>query len=142
ALMTSGEMSLYGVDEFAQIGLFYCIWFPVGAAFSLDRAAAQVRERPSFAAWLDLRILPLHVCIIYTASGVEKALGEQWWNGEAIWLAIMGSPLESPINCSFLASIPWLAQFAGWMTLLLEAGVVLFVWHPRLRKLWLVGIVG
>lgn len=140
-------MSLYGVDMFAHIGLFYCVWFPVGQALSLDHAwrAESVSDRsnqPSFAAWLGLRILQLHVCIIYTASGVEKASGEQWWNGEAIWRAVMGAPLGSPIDCSFLADLPWLAMGLCWMTLLLEAGIVVFVWHPRLRKLWLVGIVG
>ena len=28
------------------------------------------------------------------------------------------------------------------MTLLLETGAVGFVWHPRLRRVWLVGVVG
>jgi hypothetical protein len=143
--MTSGDMAMYGVDQFAQIGLFYCIWFPVGQALSLDgagRAGSDRSNHPSFEAWLGLRILQLHVCIIYTASGLEKALGEQWWNGEAIWRAVMGAPLDPPIDCSFLASVPWLATGLCWLTLLLEAGVVLFVWHPRLRMLWLVGIVG
>lgn len=142
ALLSSGDLAMYGVDHFAQIGLFYCVCFPVGQALSLDRVADPETPRPSFETWLGLRILQAHVCIIYTASGVEKALGEQWWNGEAIWRAVMGSPLGSPIDCSFLATVPWLATVLCWMTLLLEAGVVLFVWHPRLRKLWLVGIVG
>lgn len=147
ALMTSGQMAAYGVDMFAQIGLFYCLWFPVGHALSLDRSrrtgsVSDQSDRPSFGAWLGLRILQLHVCIIYTSSGVEKALGEQWWNGESIWRAVMGAPLGSPIDCSFIAAVPWLAVGLCWSTLLLEAGVIVFVWHPRLRKLWLVGIVG
>jgi hypothetical protein len=147
ALLTSANMATYGVDSFAQIGLFYCVCFPVGQARSLDHVwrAGSVSDRsnqPSFAAWLGLRILQLHVCIIYTASGLAKASGEQWWNGEAIWRAVMGAPLGSPIDCAFLASIPWLVQFMCWMTLLLEAGVIAFVWHPRLRRLWLVGVVG
>lgn len=142
ALLTSGEMSIYGVDRFAQIGLFYCVWFPVGHAMSLDQTAGRVRGEPTAEAWLGLRILQLHVCIIYVASGVEKALGEQWWNGEAIWRALMGAPLGSPIDCSFLATTPWLAQGLCWMTLLLEAGVVAVVWHPRARMLWLIAIVG
>jgi hypothetical protein len=144
ALMTSGYLAMYGVDTFAHIGLFYCVWFPVGRALSLDRLAdADWGDvGPTFGAWLGLRILQLHVCIIYTASGVEKASGEQWWNGEAIWRAVMGAPLESPIECSFLADVPWLSQVLCWMTLLLEAGIVAFVWHPRLRRFWLVGIVG
>lgn len=115
-----------------------------GRALSLDRFSDAERGdvEPTFGAWLGLRILQLHVCIIYTASGFEKAIGEQWWNGEAIWRAVMGAPLESPIDCTFLTYVPWLSQVLCWMTLLLEGGVVAFVWHPRLRKLWLVGIVG
>jgi hypothetical protein len=145
ALGHSSHMSTYGVDSFAQIGLFYCCWFPVAHALSLDRATGRLRMSDAtctFQSRLGLRVLQLHVCIIYTASGLEKALGEQWWNGEAIWRAVMGAPLDSPIDCSFLATIPWLTKGMCWMTLVLEAGVVGFVWHPRLRKLWLVGIVG
>lgn len=142
ALVNSGSMSCYGVDEFAQIGLFYCVCFPVGHAFSLDRASNRVGAGPTFEAWLGLRVLQLHVCIIYTWSGVEKALGEQWWNGDAVWRAVMGAPLASPIDCTFLATVPWLSKGMCWMTLVLEAGVIAFVWHPLLRKLWLVGIVG
>jgi hypothetical protein len=142
ALMTTGAISAYGVDEFAQIGLFYCFCFTVGRALSLHWAGDQPKAGPSFGAWFGLRILQLHVCIIYTASGVEKAMGNQWWNGEAIWRAVMGFSLESAIDCSFLPAGPWLAKGLCWMTLLLEAGIALFVWHPRLRKLWLIGIVG
>jgi hypothetical protein len=142
ALMSTSAMASYGVDQFAHIGLFYCVWFPVGHALSWDQAAGRVTAAPTFAAWLALRVLQVHVCIIYTAAGVEKALGEQWWNGEAIWRAVMGAPFDSPLDCTFLATVPWLARVACWMTLLLEASVLAFVWHPKLRRLWLVGIVG
>lgn len=145
ALVNSNYMSTYGADSFAQIGLFYCLWFPVVNVVSMRQAAGcdQANDgRTNFGAWLGLRILQLHVCIFYTASGVEKALGEQWWNGEAIWRAIMGAPLDGPFDFSFLANLPWLSKTACWLTLLLEAGIVLFVWHPRLRILWLMGIVG
>jgi hypothetical protein len=141
ALLTSGEMSLYGVDRFAQIGLFYCVWFPVGHALSLDKVTTRVRGEPSFEAWLGIRMLQVHICIAYTATGVEKALGEQWWNGEAIWLAVMCWSNDF-VDGSFLANAPWFAQPLGWMTLLLEAGVLLFIWHPRTRQVWLVGVVG
>ena len=140
-LMISSDMSIYGVDYFAQIGLFYCLWFPVGGALSLDTAKERMKSLPTFEAWLGLRILQLHICIAYVATGIEKSLGEQWWNGEAVWIAVMSTP-DGLIDCSFLATVPWLARILCWMTLLLEAGVVLFIWHPRGRLLWLVGIVG
>jgi len=142
ALLVGGFMSSYGVDMFAHIGLFYCVFLPVGDAISLDRSAGREGAGPTFAAWLGLRILQLHVCIIYVASGIEKASGEQWWNGEAIWRALMDAPLGTPIDCSFLATAAWLSRGLCWMTLVLEAGIVAFVWHPRLKMVWLIGIVG
>jgi len=141
ALVTTGDMSMYGVDRFAQIGLFYCLCFPVGHALSLDSRAGRVSDSPSFEAWLGLRVLQLHVCIAYTASGVEKALGEEWWNGNALWLAVMGWN-NGLVDWSFLASVPWFAKVMCWMTLLLEAGAAVFVWHPRTRRIWLAGVIG
>jgi hypothetical protein len=148
ALLVSGDMSMYGVDRFAQIGLFYCLVFPVGDAVSLDAIKKPSLKkpgfwcgRPSFEAWLGLRVLQLHVCIAYTASGVEKALGAQWWNGEALWLAVMGWN-NGLVDWSLLAGVPWLPRVLGWMTLLLEAGAVLFVWRPLTRRVWLAGMIG
>jgi hypothetical protein len=141
AFLTSGDLSTYGADRFVQIGLFYCVWFPVGHGMSLDKSAGRVSAAPSFAAWLGLLILQLHVAIAYLASGVEKALGEQWWNGEAVWRAVMITH-DPPFDCSFVATIPGLALGLGWMTLVLEIGAIALVWHPCTRRLWLVGIIG
>jgi len=141
ALLTSGDIAMYGVDRFAQIGLFYCLCFPAGHGLSLDKRAGRVNCDPSHAAWLGLWMLRLHVCVIYFASGFEKALGEQWRSGEAIWRALMAT--HDPLfDYSFIATIPGLATGLCWMTLLLEIGAVAFVWHPLTRRLWLVGIVG
>src|SRR5262245_8570102 len=142
ALMTSSHASTYGADRFAHIGLFYCAVFPVGQTLALDAHGSKMVPEFSIWSWLGLRVLQAHICIMYTASGIEKAMGEQWWNGEAVWRAIMGAPLECPIDCSFLAYVPWLAKVAGWMTLLLEGGIVAFMWNRHSRRLWLAGIVG
>src|SRR5262245_52755188 len=88
ALKTSSHLSAYGVYEFAHIGLFYCLWFPVGGAWSLDRRAGRTSGEPSAEARLGLRLLQLHLCVVYLASGFEKATGIQWWNGEAVWRAL------------------------------------------------------
>jgi hypothetical protein len=143
ALLAGGNLAIYGVDQFAQIGLFYCVFFPAGHALSRDRAANRVSANSAFQARLSLAVLQAHVCVFYTASGIEKALGAQWWSGEAVWRAVMGAPLDGPpFDCSFLASVPWLVQLVCWTTLVFEAGIVAFVWHPRLRMAWLVGVIG
>ena len=37
-LGASGTASTYGVDQWANIALFYCLWAPVGDTWSADRA--------------------------------------------------------------------------------------------------------
>src|SRR5207248_2278213 len=83
------QTTSYGVDCFAQIFLFYLVWMPAGAAFSLDRLAGRVSGDPSIAARISIRVLQLHLCVAYFFSGFEKAMGEQWWNGDAIWRSLM-----------------------------------------------------
>jgi hypothetical protein len=127
ALKTSGGANIYGVDEFAHIALFYCIWMPVGHALSLDRLAGRVRGEPTPGARLALRVLQLHLCVVYFSSGVHKAMGEQWWDGEAFWRAVM-RPDFAQFDMGWVASVPELAMLVCWGTLLVEVGYPLLVW--------------
>jgi hypothetical protein len=112
-LTTSGEGASYGVDLFAQVSLFYCIWMPVGHALSLDNRAGRVSAAPSAAARVSLRLLQVHLCIVYLSCGLHKAVGPQWWDGEAMWRSLM-RPDAGPFPMGWLASVPWLATLAGW----------------------------
>jgi hypothetical protein len=83
----------------------------------------------------------MHLCVIYFSSGIAKARGGQWWNGEAIWRAVM-QPQFHVFEMGWLASVPLLALLASWGTLLVEIGYPLFIWPARTRRLWLLAIVG
>lgn len=141
ALNVSGNASISGMDQFANIGLFYCVCMPVGDVLSADRRAGRVAGDPSPAARLSLRVLQLHLCVVYFASGVEKATGEQWWNGEAIWRAVMRPDLGQ-VDFAWLAAVPWVAALACWSTLVLEIGYAFLVWPRRTRALWALSMVG
>jgi hypothetical protein len=141
ALNTTGTAGTYGVDMFANIALFYCIWMPVGHYASLDVLAKRVRGTPTATARLALRVLQIHLCVIYFASGLEKATGGQWWNGEAIWRAVT-EPEFRQFDFFWLASVPWVAKLASWGTLLVEIGYAFLVWPRRTRKLWAVSTIG
>jgi Vitamin K-dependent gamma-carboxylase len=140
-LKTSGNTSIYGVDEFAHIALFYCVFMPVGHALSLDRLAGRVRGEPSAAARLALRVLQLHLCVAYVSSGIHKAVGEQWWDGEAVWRSLMRPDLGQ-FDMAWLADAPWVAMLACWGTLLVELGYPLLVWPRWWRKLGALATIG
>jgi hypothetical protein len=141
ALNSSGEGSTYGVDLFAHIALFYCVVMPVGHALSADGRAGRASAAPSVAARVSLWVLQFHLCVVYLSSGLAKASGPQWWDGEAIWRAVM-PPSAGPLPMAWLAAAPWLAVLAGWGTLLLEVGYALFVWPRRTRRPWALATVG
>jgi hypothetical protein len=133
--VNSGFFSLYGVDTMLHICLFYTVWMPVGKSFSIDQFYRKQPVSPSFMANLSLRVLQAHLCIIYLDAGLSKMQGIQWWNGEAIWRAMM-QPQFSVFDVSWLANWPWLAMVICWGTLLIEFGYPFLIWHPKTRPFW------
>jgi len=125
--LTGAQITSYGVDEFANIFLFYLMIAGTGC-------------RPSVRAGFWLRVMQLHLAFAYLMSGLDKAMGIQWWNGEAIWRTLM-IPFYCGIDFSWLAQVPWLAKCLGWGTLLLEIGYPFFMWWPRTRRVWIPSIV-
>jgi hypothetical protein len=141
AMNESGNAGLSGMDQFAHIALFYCVWMPVGDALSADQLAGRVTGAPTPAARVALRVLQMHLCVVYFASGIEKASGEQWWNGEAIWRAVMRPDLGQ-LDFAWLAEVPWVARLACWATLVVEVGYAFLVWPRSTRRPWVLATVG
>jgi hypothetical protein len=139
AFMTSGYMNVYGADEFLNIALFYCLFFPVHGAFAIDQLWTR-RPVSADACRLARRVLQLHLVIVYVTSGIDKGMGIQWWNGESIWRALTRTDMGQ-FNVGWLSRAPWLAMTIGWSTLVLEAGYGIGVCFSKVRRLWVVGIV-
>ncbi|MGC1272853.1 MAG: HTTM domain-containing protein [Planctomycetaceae bacterium] len=139
ALNNAATATIYGVDMFAHISLFYCTVFPVGATFSID--AAGRRATPSAMNRLALRVLQLHLCVVYFSSAIEKAAGPQWWNGEAIWRSVT-LPELATFDMTWLAAVPWFAVLAGWGTLAVEAGYAVLIWPKRTRTAMALATIG
>ncbi len=135
AIRTTGYASAYGVDAFAHIMLFYFIWMPIGEVWSLDRRLGRTTGESSSTARLALRVLQLHLCMVYFFSGLEKWAGIDWHTGEAIWCVLMRRDL-CPFDMSWIAHAPWLAFLAAKGTLLVEMAYPIFVWPRSTRLLW------
>ncbi|MDI3292148.1 HTTM domain-containing protein [Polyangium sp. 15x6] len=139
-LMNSAAPLMYGVDSYAHIFLFYAIWVPVGRAASLDALISGASRAPTAGARIGLRIMQIHLCISYFASGVEKATYIDWWNGELIFRAL-SLPDYRRFDMSWLAHYPAISQLACWATLAIEIGYCVFIWPRRTRRLWLPAIL-
>jgi len=135
-LIAGAHVTSYGVDLFSHFLLFYFTWMPVGHALSVDKLWGRVSGEPTAWARFSLRVLQLHLAIAYLFSGVDKAVGEQWQNGEAIWRSLM-MPIYAQFDFSWIASVPWLAKIFAWGTLLVEIGYPFFIFPRRTRALWI-----
>jgi hypothetical protein len=139
--LNTGYLSVYGVDTMIQICLFYCVWMPVGAAWSLDQRLGRRPAAPTAAARLSLRVLQVHLCLIYLNAGTAKMHSIQWWNGEAIWRTLM-DPQFAVVDVSWLPRMPVVAMLLCWGVLLVESGYPLFIWPRRTRRLWVAATIG
>jgi hypothetical protein len=126
SLVTSGAASFYGVDQLANTFLFYLLVFPLG------------RKRIPVGA---LRVMQAHLCAIYLGAGLFKAMGRQWWNGEAIWQTV-SQPAFHTFDLSSLARHDWTPMLAGWGTLVVEIGYPFLIWPRRTRKAWCIATIG
>jgi len=137
-LIYAGGGLLYGMDYFTHIALTYCVIMPTGACLSVwPRRAIE----SSVSAGVTLKMLRLQMGIVYASSGIEKALGEQWWNGEAIWRAVT-LPVFSQLDMTWLARVPFLAAAVGWSVLLVEGAYPVFMGWKKTRSVWLLLVIG
>ncbi|WP_339907506.1 HTTM domain-containing protein [Symmachiella dynata] len=131
-LSNSSPATVYGVDSFARVSLFYALWMPLGAVYSIDAILQRGGAVNSSAARIGLRFLQLHMALMYLASGIGKGMGAQWWNGEAIWRAVT-MPELAQYDMLWLANYPWLPIFLGWATVILEVVYIAAVCSRRTR---------
>jgi hypothetical protein len=133
--VNSGYISLYGVDTLLHVCLFYCAWMPVGASASIDVLRSHKPIERTWQATLSLRVLQLHLCILYINTGFAKASGSQWWTGEALWRALI-QPQFATFDLAWLAQYPWILQAAGVAVVMLQVGYAFFIWPRITRPYW------
>lgn len=131
----SMHLYLYGADFFLTMAIFYCVIFPK-SKFSLDYVIFKFKQNPVSIKW-SLLLLQIHVCIIYFFSGLDKGVGINWWNGEAIWKAVNSHDYNGLISINSLNIPEFVFIIAGTGTVAVEFLYPLFINLKATRKLWL-----
>jgi hypothetical protein len=147
----------FGQDTMLIILLMYLKIGNSGAALSVDRwlelRRSRVRQNaggeanlallPSWSANFAIRLLQVHFCIIYFASGSSKLLGAAWWNGTAMWLTLANynfAPMRVGVYNEllyFLCRNEWLWQICMTsgvvFTLFTEISFPYLIWNKSWR---------
>ena len=162
------QQVLFGQDTMQNILLVYLMVANCGATYSLDRLIARYRAAraslgrsgtldsatlhylavapPSPSCGFAQRLLQIHFCFIYAASGLAKLKGDGWWNHTAYW-DTLANPEFTMIHYGwyqdmlrfFAASRPVYAAMAAggvYFTLFTEISLPFVIW-TRLRPYWI-----
>jgi hypothetical protein len=130
----------FGLDQINVLLAMYLMVGPSGACYSIDRLRAKRRAgtttavAPSVSANLAIRLIQVHMCIIYFFAGLSKLQGETWWRGDAIWGAVANLEYQS-LDMTWLATWPLLVALLTHVTVFWELTFCVLVWVPKLRPL-------
>jgi predicted DCC family thiol-disulfide oxidoreductase YuxK len=153
---------LFGFDQIVPTwALYLAVCGASGHAVSLDRFIARWRlaraevarrrkdgrwivpsgvPRPTVAANLGLRLIQLHLVLIYGMAGLAKLRGDAWWSGFAAWGVVAAGEFRR-FDLTWLAAFPLLLNLTTHGGLLLELIYPVLIWNRLLRPLMIAGMV-
>jgi len=162
-------IALFGFDQALSAVLLYVAASGAsGQAVSLDRFWRRLRQarsaaaaraqgradgpgrppapdqtgvpRPSVSANLSLRLIQLHLVLIYGMAGLAKLQGPSWWNGNATWKTMTTGEFVV-LDFTALAAWPLFVNFLTHLSLALELLYPVVIWVRILRPLLLAGMI-
>jgi len=156
--------ALFGFDQMISTWALYLAAFGAsGQAVSLDRFIFRfrairrnrdnlgrrgvdlIRGAPgappaSVSANLSLRMLQLHLAMIYGSAGLSKLMGPEWWNGTAMEMIVL-TPEFRRFDLPWLFRYPTQLALATHFGLLLEIVYPVLIWFRKLRPLVITSVV-
>lgn len=135
-----GFITWDGMDSQLAMLLLYLMFGPIGATLSIDRSRKNLPRsgpEPSWSANVIIRMIQVHMGIIYLCAGLAKLQGARWWDGTAVWMSMV-------LPEYVVLDLSWLAQGGDWlcllvsnlgvaMTLIFEISFIFLIWNPTLR---------
>jgi hypothetical protein len=129
-------LNVFGLDDTLGMLLLPLVVGPSGSRLSVDGLlAGPGRGRggePSVRANVALRLLQVHLCVVYLFSGAGKLFGASWWEGTALWGAVANDRYRT-LDLRGLAGHPLLVNALTLATVWWEVGYAALVW-PRLTR--------
>jgi len=131
----------YGYYYLMNAMLFYCFAFPVGKVNSIDNLLFKRKGRETKIPVLYLRIIQIHICLVYLFAGIAKDIGTDWWDGNAALISLNRPPFDKA-GMWWLINQPALSNIMCYTTLFLETSYIFLIWVRKTRPVFLLGIFG
>lgn len=136
----------HGGDHMVRLALFWAIFLPIGARWSIDSALNTVPRRRNDA-YFDFPVIAflVQLSLVYVAAAVHKILAPAWQAGDGVYYALH-------VDQHVTAAGIWMQQFdfvlplLTWLTILVELLGPLLLFLPRFtsgaRLLTMLGFIG
>jgi hypothetical protein len=138
-LMTCHRMTgaLFGLDQVVAMLCMYLMIAPCGSVLSIDalmgeRAWAGGTSSPNSLNNIATRLIQLHLCVIYLFGGLSKMRGDMWFEGSAMWYALVNYEYQS-MDMTWLGEYPFIIGSLTAITIFWETFYCALVW-PRLTR--------
>ncbi|MGL4511705.1 MAG: HTTM domain-containing protein [Lacipirellulaceae bacterium] len=128
--------AFFGLDKINCLLAMYVMLGPSGARYSVDalrRGGAEAAK--SVMANFALRLLQLHLCVVYLFSGLGKLQGDRWWDGTATWFSV-ANPEYRSLDMTWMANHLWLIDLLTHGTVFFELFYAALIW-PLLTRPWM-----
>src|SRR5262245_17333516 len=143
---------VYGVDKILDSLLLILCFAPIGRAISLDRLrVVRAAKRadlpvavPQFRSpWANActRLMQIQMAVLFFYSGIEKIRGDDWWDGNAIWVVFANNETYNGFLLDVFARHYWLVNVATYLTLLIELAYPFLIWQRATRPCLLAAAV-
>ena len=133
----------FGLDQINGFLAFYLAIGPSGHFASIDSWLRNRKQKSqparttksSTLANLSIRLIQVHLCVVYLFAGMAKLQGNLWWNGEAIWGALANYEYQT-IELTWLCDYMWLVNLVTYSALIWEVAYPFLIWPKLTRPLF------
>ncbi len=136
-------MAFDGADNVIRVMLFWMLFMPSGARYSLDavRASARGEKIRETAPALPMRIGQLQIAWVYTNTIMHKWPGQSWHNGTALHIGLGLDHLFTRTLGKLIFDVPWFIHLGTWFTVVTEISflplVFIPIFKPQAISAWL-----
>ena len=133
----------FGLD---QVNTFLALYLAIGnsgSAYSIDRwlqnrakSKSGLADEESILTNIAIRLIQVHLCVVYLFAAIGKAQGTSWLNGEAILMALSSYEYQS-LDMVWLVHHMWLVNLATLISFFWELGYAALIWPKLTRPIFL-----
>ncbi|WP_131701388.1 hypothetical protein [Chryseobacterium sp. FH2] len=129
ALVASSYSFSYGADYMISFSLFINMLLCINSKYC--------QGIYSFA----IRLLQLQLCIIYFFSGVGKAMGNNWYTGDAIWYLVSTYTNVNILTAFVATTVPVVFQIISLSVVIVELFYPILIYNKLTKNVALIYII-